>query len=61
MGANAPYGGAFNNVPDRVASAPVIDIGMVSLSNYNSVSRSIPTLEQNLLKVKSFLFNSFLF
>jgi hypothetical protein len=33
IGANAPYGGAFNNtvIPDRVGSTPVSDIGLVSI------------------------------
>ena len=29
IGVNAPYGGAFNNVPDRVGSAPVTDLSVV--------------------------------
>lgn len=29
LGANAPYGGAFNNVPDRVGSAPATDLNVV--------------------------------
>ncbi len=33
IGANAPYGGAFNNtvIPDRVGSTPVSDLGLVSI------------------------------
>jgi len=31
FGANAPYGGAFNAIPDRVGSAPATDLGVVSI------------------------------
>jgi hypothetical protein len=36
IGANAPYGGAFNNtvIPDRVGSTPVSDLGLVSIIRY---------------------------
>ena len=31
-GSTAPYGGAFNNIPDRVGSAPATDFALVSVS-----------------------------
>jgi hypothetical protein len=32
LGSNAPYGGAFNSIPDRVGSAPATDLSVVRLS-----------------------------
>ena len=32
IGSNAPYGGAFSNIPDRVGSAPAIDLSVVRIT-----------------------------
>ncbi len=36
IGANAPYGGAFNNtgIPERVGSTPASDLGLVSIIRF---------------------------
>ena len=36
-GSTAPYGGAFNNIPDRVGSAPATDFALVSARRLNSL------------------------
>ncbi len=62
IGTNAPYGGAFTNVPDRVGSAPAIDIGMVRLIHLLIrtfyMRRNMQILGQSLLRARSFLSSS---